>query len=76
MDGKMTHRPGIASPEEDPNAEILCASPPCFMHELDPSWLGPQSWEHVRAWRRTERFEALRDARRRLREAQKAEEAR
>jgi 5-formyltetrahydrofolate cyclo-ligase len=55
MDGKMTHRPGIASPEEDPNAEILCASPPCFMHELDPSWLGLQSWEQVRAWRRTER---------------------
>jgi 5-formyltetrahydrofolate cyclo-ligase len=25
------------------------------MHELDPSWLGLQSWEQVRAWRRTER---------------------
>lgn len=51
----MTQRPGIASPEEDPNAEILCASPPCFMHELDPAWLGLLSWEQVRAWRRAER---------------------
>lgn len=55
MSGKMTQRPGIASVEEDPNAEILCASPPCFMHELDPAWLGLQTWEQVRAWRRTER---------------------
>lgn len=51
----MTARPGIASPEEDPNAEILCASPPCFMHQLDPAWLGHPRWEEVRAWRRTER---------------------
>ncbi len=33
-------RPAIAPPEEDPNATITCSSPPCFMHELDPSWLG------------------------------------
>ena len=52
----MTAAPSIAPPEEDPNAEILCASPPCFMHELDPAWLGlPLSWEEVRAWRRAER---------------------
>lgn len=45
----------IAPPEEDPNAEILCASPPCFLHELDPSWLGTPSWEVVKAWRATQR---------------------
>ena len=51
----MSGRTPIASPEEDPNAEIHCASPPCFMHELDPSWLGLPGWEEVRAWRRGER---------------------
>ena len=52
----MTAASSIAPPEEDPNADILCASPPCFMHELDPAWLGlPLSWEEVRAWRRAER---------------------
>ncbi|TDH60964.1 hypothetical protein E2C06_19105 [Dankookia rubra] len=30
----------IAPPEEDPNATITCNSPPCFMHELDPAYLG------------------------------------
>jgi hypothetical protein len=33
-------RPVIAPPEEDPNATIICSSPPCFMHELDPAYLG------------------------------------
>jgi hypothetical protein len=33
-------RPIIAPPEEDPNATITCSSPPCFMHELDPAYLG------------------------------------
>lgn len=33
-------RPMIALPEEDPNATITCSSPPCFMHELDSSYLG------------------------------------
>jgi len=33
-------RPEVAPPEEDPNATIACSSPPCFLHELDPSWLG------------------------------------
>lgn len=51
----MTPRPGIASPDEDPNVEICCASPPCFMHELDPAWLGQWPWEEVRTWRRAER---------------------
>jgi hypothetical protein len=26
--------------ERDPNATVLCNSPPCFMHELEPSHLG------------------------------------
>jgi hypothetical protein len=30
----------IAPPDEDPNAVVVCSSPPCFMHELDPSYLG------------------------------------
>jgi len=33
-------RPMIAPPEEDPNATVTCNSPPCFMHELDPAYLG------------------------------------
>lgn len=39
-DTERQMRPMIASPEEDPNATITCSSPPCFMHELDPSYLG------------------------------------
>ena len=33
---------GAALPEwdEDPNSTGSFASPPCFMHELDPAWLG------------------------------------
>ena len=34
-------RPEIAPPEEDPNAEAPgYASPPCFMHEVDPAYAG------------------------------------
>lgn len=33
-------RPEVAPPEEDPNATVACSSPPCYLHELDPSWLG------------------------------------
>jgi hypothetical protein len=35
-------RGGAAFPEwdEDPSSTGSFASPPCFMHELDPSWLG------------------------------------
>ncbi|MBR0648560.1 5-formyltetrahydrofolate cyclo-ligase [Roseomonas terrae] len=51
----MPGRTPIAPPEEDPNVGILCASPPCFMHELDPYCIGPVGWEEVRAWRRAER---------------------
>src|SRR5690349_15139048 len=41
-------RPAIASPEEDPNAVVVCNSPPCFMHELDPSYLGYLGRDEVR----------------------------
>ena len=41
-------RPAIAPPEEDPNAVVVCSSPPCFMHELDPSYLGYLSRDEVR----------------------------
>ncbi len=37
-----------ASVEEDPNATVVCSSPPCFMHELDPSYLGYLPREEVR----------------------------
>jgi 5-formyltetrahydrofolate cyclo-ligase len=42
----------IAPPDEDPNATVVCSSPPCFQHELDVSWLG---WNEVRAWRKKQR---------------------
>ncbi|MFZ5789461.1 MAG: DUF6306 domain-containing protein [Pseudomonadota bacterium] len=32
--------PDVAPPEEDPNVTPACSSPPCWMHELDPSYLG------------------------------------
>ena len=41
--------PAAAPVEEDPNAPVLCSSPPCFMHELDPSYLGYLSREETRA---------------------------
>jgi 5-formyltetrahydrofolate cyclo-ligase len=38
----VEHPAGISPPDwdEDPNSIGSYASPPCFMHELDPSWLG------------------------------------
>ncbi len=45
---KAADRP-TATLEEDPNAAIVCSSPPCFMHELDPSYLGYLSPGEVRA---------------------------
>lgn len=39
-EAKKNAAPTSASPEEDPNAAIVCNSPPCFMHELEPSYLG------------------------------------
>lgn len=38
-----------ASVEEDPNAAVVCSSPPCFMHELDPAYLGYLGREEVAA---------------------------
>ena len=38
-----------ASVEEDPNATVVCNSPPCFMHELDPSYLGYLGRDEVSA---------------------------
>lgn len=32
--------PFSLSADTDPNAAAAYSSPPCFMHELDPSWLG------------------------------------
>ncbi len=45
---KAADRP-TATLEEDPNAAIVCSSPPCFMHELDPSYLGYLRQEEVAA---------------------------
>ncbi len=42
-------RPTAASVEEDPNATVVCSSPPCFMHELDPSHLGYLGRDEVSA---------------------------
>ena len=52
-------RPMVADADEDPNVTILCSSPPCFMHELDPSWLGQPGWEEVRPWRKARREELI-----------------
>jgi len=41
-------RPAVAPPEEDPNVVIVCSSPPCFMHELDPAYLGYLGRDEVR----------------------------
>ncbi len=42
-------QPVAASAEEDPNATVVCSSPPCFMHELDPSYLGYLGKDEVSA---------------------------
>ena len=45
--------------EDDENGPGQFASPPCFMHELDPSYLGmpvdPQQTRDVARWRKCER---------------------
>jgi hypothetical protein len=46
---RKNDRPTAASVDEDPNAVVQCSSPPCFMHELDPSYLGYLSQEEVSA---------------------------
>jgi hypothetical protein len=42
-------RSTAASVEEDPNATVVCSSPPCLMHELDPSYLGYLGQDEVSA---------------------------
>jgi hypothetical protein len=52
MTGKPTEdaqRAGVDD-DDDPNSEGCFASPPCFMHELDPAWLGFASRDEVLAW--------------------------
>jgi hypothetical protein len=49
MSGTQKGAEPAASVEEDPNAAVTCSSPPCFMHELDPSYLGYLPREEVRA---------------------------
>ncbi len=39
----------MASAEEDPNAAAVCSSPPCSMHELDPSNVGYLGRDEVSA---------------------------
>jgi hypothetical protein len=38
----------LATVNEDPNSRAAYASPPCFMHELDPSYLGLQPADGAR----------------------------
>jgi hypothetical protein len=38
----------FADVDEDPNSRAGYASPPCFMHELDPSYLGLQPAREAR----------------------------
>ena len=49
MSGNQKGAVPVASVEEDPNATVVCSSPPCFMHELDPSYLGYLRQEEVSA---------------------------
>ncbi len=42
-------RPTAAPLEEDPNAAAVCSSPPCSMHELDPSSVGYLGRDEVSA---------------------------
>ncbi|MCO6419502.1 hypothetical protein JYK14_25540 [Siccirubricoccus sp. KC 17139] len=46
---EQRRRPDIAASDEDPNVVVAGSSPPCFMHELDPVWLGYLPAEEVRA---------------------------
>lgn len=42
--------------DNDDTTPAQYASPPCFMHELDPAFQQPLSdWSDVRRWRKTER---------------------
>jgi 5-formyltetrahydrofolate cyclo-ligase len=39
-DAAQRRRAAFADVDEDPNSRATYASPPCFMHELEPSYLG------------------------------------
>jgi 5,10-methenyltetrahydrofolate synthetase len=42
--------------DKDEDGTAQYASPPCFMHELDPAFQAPQAdWADVRRWRKAER---------------------
>ncbi|WP_322419109.1 5-formyltetrahydrofolate cyclo-ligase [Mesorhizobium huakuii] len=42
--------------DQDDQGPAQYASPPCFMHELDPEFLAPLAdWTDVRRWRKAER---------------------
>ena len=45
--------PFLLAPDGDPNSAPSYASPPCFMHELDPSYLGYLSRTEVLAFLNT-----------------------
>ena len=47
--GKDARPAMTAAVEEDPNAAVVCSSPPCFMHELVPAYLGYLGREEVAA---------------------------
>lgn len=40
--------PFVLTVDEDPNSRAAYASPPCFMHELDPSYMGLQPRQDAR----------------------------
>lgn len=45
---RQSTRVPVASADEDPNVDVTCyASPPCLMHELDPSYFGALSRAEV-----------------------------
>ena len=45
----QTRKGAPAAVDEDPNAAAVCSSPPCFMHELDPTYFGYLGREEVAA---------------------------
>lgn len=68
-------------PDEDPNETRSYASPPCFMHEVDPAYFGFEAEpptahrDTVQAWRRAER-KRLREVRRSIPVAERRERSR
>ena len=56
---------GVTTPEDDDDVAAAFASPPCFVHEVDPEYSGlattasPMDWSDVQRWRETERARLL-----------------